>query len=127
MSNLARVRAQHVGLGAIMKMVGEQTADLAARTAGAAQRAIAEGAAGNQRYWFTSPSLYTDTPPCGYRLTDAQYKSVERTLGLIGIAATPDTNGYWKISMAQAAQPVIGLLLDSRSLREMTAASRLSC
>jgi predicted deacylase len=121
-----RVRAHRTAVGAMMKMLAERTAELTSTTAAAAQRAIAEGAAGSLRYYFTSPSTYSDTPPCGYRLTDSQYRAVQPTLGLHGIAAS-SASGSWDVSMAQAAQPVIGLLLDSRAAAELTAAQRLSC
>ncbi len=111
LSSLQRVKVHRTAIGAMMKMLGERSAELASTTTGAAQRAIAEGRAGDQRYYFVSPSVYSDTPPCGYRLTDAQYQSTQRTLGLQGITATP-AGGYWNVSGAQAAQPVIGLLLD---------------
>lgn len=126
LSSSQRVKAHRTAIGAMMKMLGERTAELASTTTGAAQRAVAEGRAGNQRYYFVSPSVYSDTPPCGYRLTDAQYQSTQRTLGLQGITATP-AGGYWNVSAAQAAQPVIGLLLDSRGSQEMTAAQRIAC
>ncbi len=126
LSQTQRVKAQRAAVGAMMKMVLEQTNELAATTNGAAQRAIAEGAAGNQRYYYTSPLTYSDTPPCAYKLTDAQYQSTQRTLGLHGIAAT-SSNGSWMVSTAQAAQPVIGLLLDARSDGEMTAGQRIPC
>lgn len=126
LSPLRRVEAQALAVGATVRMVREKNADLASASAAAAQRAAAEGAAGNQRFYYASPTVYSDTPPCGYRLTDSQYQATQRTLGLHGVTAT-SANGAWTISAAQAAQPNIGLLLDSRAPRELTAGTRLSC
>jgi len=120
-----RVRAQRTAIGAIMKIARDRTRAVASATNGAGRRARAAGAA-RRGYWFTSPNGYSDTPPCGYRLTDEQYREVRRTLGLMGIAARPD-NGTWTISAAQASRPTIGLLLDGRSARELTAAQTLPC
>ncbi|MDP9407200.1 MAG: DUF2817 domain-containing protein [Actinomycetota bacterium] len=126
LSPLRRVKAQSIAIGAMVKMVREKTAELASVTAASRQRATAEGAAGNQRYYYSSPSTYSDTPPCGYRLTDSQYWGAQRTLGLHGISAT-SVNGSWTVSAAQASQPDIGLLLDSRAPYEVTTGQRLSC
>lgn len=126
LSPLRRVKAQFTAIGATVRMVRDNTAELASTTAAAPQRAAAEGAAGNQRFYYTSPSVYSDTPPCGYRLTDSQYQTAQRALGLHGITAI-SANGSWTVSAAQASQPNIGLLLDSRSPRELTAGARLSC
>jgi predicted deacylase len=126
LSAYRRVKAQHTALGAIVRMARERTTELASATTGARRRAVAEGAAGDQRYYYVSPSLYSDAPPCGYRLTDSQYRAAQRTLGLHGIMAR-SANGSWTISAGQAAQPSIGLLLDSRAPRELTAGARLPC
>ncbi len=126
LSPLRRVKAQYIAFGAIVKMAREKATELVSTTAATSQRAAAEGAAGNQRYYYVSPSVYSDAPACGYRLTDSQYRTVQRTLGLQGVAATL-ANGYWTISAAQAAQPIIGLLLDSRAPRELVAGQRLPC
>jgi len=126
LSPFQRVKAQGIEIDAMVKMMREKSGELASTTASAAQRAIAEGAAGNQRYYYVSPSTYSSAPPCGYRLTDSQYQATQRTLGLHGVTAIRDA-GSWRIPTAQAAQPIIGLLLDSRANREMTAGQRLSC
>ncbi len=126
LSPYRRVKAQHTAFGAIMRMARERTTELASATAAAPQRVAAEGAAGSQRYYYVSPSLYSDAPPCGYRLTDSQYRAAQRTLGLHGIMAA-SASGSWTISAGQAAQPNIGLLLDSRAPREVTAGVRLPC
>lgn len=126
LSPLRRVKAQSAAIGATIRMIRENTSALAATTAAAQRRATAEGAAGDQRYYYTSPNTYSDTPPCGYRLTDSQYRSVQGTLALHGVSATPE-GGTWIVSAAQGAQPDIGLLLDSRAPHEVSAGQRLAC
>ncbi len=49
LSSLQRVKVHRTAIGAMMKMLGERSAELASTTTGAAQRAIAEGRAGDQR------------------------------------------------------------------------------
>lgn len=126
LSPLRRVKAQALALGATVKMTSEKTTELASTTAAARQRAVNEGAGGNQRFYYVSPTTYSDTPPSGYRLTDPQYQATQRTLGLLGVTAKSE-NGSWTVSAAQASQPNIGLLLDSRAPRELTAAQRVAC
>jgi hypothetical protein len=99
---------------------------VASATRRAARRSVAAGAAGDGRYYFRSPTVYSDTPPCGYRLTDAQYRPLQRTLALLGVAARRD-GGSWVIPNAQATRPTIGLLLDGRAAREITSAQDVPC
>jgi len=120
-----RVRAHRTGIAALVKMMRERRGLLASATRAAARRAIAAGAAGRP-YYFTSPTVYSLTPPCGYRLTDQQYRDVKRTLQLMGISARLE-NENWIVSAAQAARPTIGLLLDVRAARKLTAAQALPC
>lgn len=126
LSPAQRVKAHRTAITALVRMGRERRSELASATGGAAERAIAAGTAGNRRYYFASPTVYSDTPPCGYRLTEEQFRAVEQSLRSLGIAATPD-NGSWTISAAQTAQPTIGLLLDGRAARELTAAQPLPC
>jgi len=125
LSPLRRVSAQRAAMSAILRMFRERRAELATTTAAAAQRVTAEGAAGNQRLYFTAGSS-TTAPPCGYRLTDAQYQSRQLTLALHGVAATRSGTD-WIVSLAQPAQPVLPLLLDSRAMYDEIAARTLSC
>ena len=126
LSPVQRVRAQRTAIGAVMKMVREQRRAVASATRRAARRSVAAGAAGDGRYYFRSPTVYSDTPPCGYRLTDAQYRPLQRTLALLGVAARRE-GGSWVIPTAQATRPTIGLLLDGRAAREITSAQDVPC
>jgi hypothetical protein len=124
LSPTKRVAAQGIAIDALVKMLGERRALLASTTAGSAARATAEGAAGDPRYVFTSSTI--GRAPCGYRLTGTQYTKLQRTLDLHGIRATA-SGSSWSVSLAQAAEPVIPLLMDSRAAYEVTSAQPLAC
>jgi predicted deacylase len=125
LSHAQRVRAQRTAITSVLKMFHEKAGELASTTSGAAQRATAEGAAGNQRYWF-SWTAYTDKPACGYRLSDSQYQGAQRTLSLLGVRAAASSGG-WNVTTAQPAQPIVGLLFDSRASQKLTTGQPLPC
>ncbi|MBW3662892.1 MAG: carboxypeptidase [Actinobacteria bacterium] len=66
---------------------------------------------------------YADPPPCGYVLDAEQAQDAAVALALHGIATEPMEGGGVFVSMAQAAEPIIGLLLDGRAKRERVAAT----
>jgi hypothetical protein len=68
---------------------------------------------------------FADPPPCGYSLTGAQYDKVDETMALHGINVQPRSDGAF-VSMAQAAEPVIPLLLDARATRHAVTATALN-
>ena len=57
-----------------------------------------------------------DPPPCGYLLTPAQHEHVATTLDLLGVEVVATDDGV-EVPMAQAAEPLIPLLLDERGTR----------
>lgn len=120
-NKIRRVRTQVLSLQATLSFVLEQGGELKAETERAAREAAAEGAAGDQPFFFAgadndlpSTSALDLTPPCAYTLTSAQFEQVRRTLDLHGVASTRSGDTV-TVSMAQAAQPVIPLLLDARA------------
>jgi hypothetical protein len=125
LSPLQRVGAQLKTTGALLRMWNARRSALMSTSNDAALRAVEEGAAGNARYHFTH-AIYTDQPPCGYQLSTTQYDRSKPRLDLFGIRASAQGGG-WSISMAQRAQPFIGLLLDSRATEELTAGQPLPC
>lgn len=126
LSPLARVAAHRAATRAMLEMLREQTRELASGAAAARRNAVAEGAGGRERYYYRSPTRYTDTPPCGYSLTEDEYRRVERKLRLHGVAGTP-ARGFWRVATAQESQPVIGLLLDARAPAELAAGDPVAC
>ncbi|CAM4112112.1 M14 family metallocarboxypeptidase [Kibdelosporangium persicum] len=59
-------------------------------------------------------------PPCGYRLTSAQYEQVAEKLSLHGVASRRDGDGRL-VPLAQQSRPLIPLLLDARADFELVA------
>lgn len=126
MSHVERVTAHRTAGGALLEMLREQARRLASDTVVSARIATAEGAKRDERYYYRSPSQYTETPPCGYTLTEEEYRSVEDELRLHGVAATFD-RGSWRVSTAQASQPSIGLLLDERAPEALSSGEPIAC
>lgn len=126
LSPLERVSAHRAAARATLKLLREQTRAIASSTAAARRDAVAEGAGGRQRYYYKSPTDYTDTPPCGYSLTEDEYRSVEEKLRLHDVAAT-FAGGSWTVSTAQTSQPTVGLLLDARAPAKLTAGDPVAC
>ena len=62
-------------------------------------------------------------PPCGYLLTPEQFATVKGTLALLGARVKMAGDGSAYVPMAQAAEPVIPLLLDGRGTRHSVAAT----
>lgn len=58
-----------------------------------------------------------DPPPCGYLLTPEQHDEVAEAFELHGITTVPGPDGSVEVPLAQVAEPVIGLLLDERAVR----------
>ena len=132
-NKVRRVRTQVLSLQATLDFVLEQGAALKTATTTAAAEAAAEGAAGDQPFFFAgadnalpSSSALDLTPPCAYTLTAEQFSQVRRTLNLHGVETTR-AGGTVTVSMAQAAQPVIPLLLDARANFELTQGTPVDC
>lgn len=132
-NKIRRVRTQVLSLQATLAFALEQGGELKRETEQAARDAAAEGAAGDQPFFFAgadndlpSSSALDLTPPCAYTLTAEQFTQVRRTLALHGVQTTR-SGGTVTVSMAQAAQPVIPLLLDERANFELTAGTPVDC
>lgn len=120
-----RVRAQRIAWNAVLAMARARSGELASVTSGAARRAAASGASPRGRYWFSS-AAFTARPPCGFSLAPAQYRAAEGVLALQGIRADA-AGGAWTVPLSQAAEPVIGLLLDPRSPYRVVAGQPQPC
>ncbi len=102
----------------MLRLAGEKREDLRATTATAAQTAAEEGAAGQDRYYYVSPRIYSDAPPCAYVLSDDEYRDVQGGAGSARRSGT-SSDGSWTIPTSQAEQPMVGLLLDERAPHEL--------
>lgn len=131
--NLRRVRTQGLAATASLHMFRAERTKIATATAKSVANAIRNGKAGNVPFAFggadnqlPTPDQVDTTPPCGYRLTSAQYTTVKSTLDLHGVATKPAGDSV-TVSMAQAAQPVIPLLLDKRAQYGVVKAAEIPC
>lgn len=130
---LRRVDSQ-VTVGLItLEFLSEKGPVTAKQTALAARRAIAEGRAGTDPFYFggadndePSDEEIADPPPCSYTLDKPQFAKVARTLKLLGIKAKKTSAGA-SVTMAQPTQPLIPLLLDERGMRHSVTATAQSC
>ncbi len=72
------------------------------------------------------PQTLQDPPFCGFLLGEDQVDlDVEEALDVHGIASVRQADGSVFVSMAQEAEPVIGLLFDERGERHLVAAEGL--
>ena len=133
-NKLRRVRTQVLSFQAGLDLVLEQGPRLVQETRSAREEAAAEGAAGDEPYWFAGADnmlpdadAVTLDPPCAYTLTSEQLDEVRQTLDLHGIETTPREDGGATVSLAQEAQPRIPLLLDERANHELVVAEPVAC
>ena len=129
--NLRRVESQMVVSMETLRFMREQ-GDLARfATTRAPVRKRLEGKQRSAPVYFggadndpPEESEIQQPPPCGYRLSGDEADRIEQTMRLLGIAARRGDGG-WLVSMAQAAEPLIPLLLDARGLRHAAEAEAL--
>jgi hypothetical protein len=112
---------------AVLRFLRERGEAAARVTAHAAQRKAREGARRSAPVYFggadnqePAPEDVVDPPPCGYRLSREQLTRVGSALGLLGVR---ERDGV--VSMAQAGEPLIPLLLDERGARHAVAGTPL--
>jgi hypothetical protein len=124
-----RVQSHYVVLQGMLNFMRERGAEAARVTAEAAARKAAEGGAQSAPLYFDGADnqeppaeAVVNPPPCGYTLTAAQVAELGPRLELHGIELFGGTSGPF-VSMAQAAEPVIPLLLDERGSRSKTKAT----
>ncbi|MBB2987075.1 M14 family metallopeptidase [Terracoccus luteus] len=132
-NKLRRVRTQTLSLMGTTALVLEKRDQLLSTTRAAAEDATAEGAAGDQPFFFAgadndlpSSGSVDLSPPCAYTMTVDQLAQVRQTLTLHGVSFTR-AGGVVTVSMAQPAQPLIPLLLDARANNELLAVTPVEC
>ena len=116
---LRRVAAHTVAIDSTLRFMRERGFRVAGVTAAARRRAPVEGRKRSEPVYFggadndePTEDQIQDPPPCGYELSKDQLAQLRTTMSLLGIRA----RGPY-VTMAQAAEPLIPLLLDERGAR----------
>ncbi|MEU2021563.1 M14 family metallocarboxypeptidase [Streptomyces sp. NPDC016469] len=112
-----RVTSQLVVLKALFRYADERRAGIAAATA-ASRAAGAEDRGpvflGGSDDEDPGPGDTLTEPPCGYRLTEAQFAGVRDELALHAVTSRPDGDGAY-VPLRQPARKLVPLLLDVRA------------
>src|SRR4051812_12889225 len=128
--NRRRVASHLTVIHIVLDYLAKRGDEAAAATAAAMGRKAKEGAERSAPVYFDGADNQAPTaaktvspPPSGYRLTPEQLAKVGTTLSLFGVRVDGET-----VSMAEAAEPVIPLVLDARGTRHSVEATALdSC
>ncbi len=123
--NRRRVASQTQVTRDTLRFLREKGGIARAASEGAPARKAAEGKAGSAPVFFggadndpPEPSQVADPPPLSYSLTPAQQREVAGVLALHGVRSKR-IGSEFRIDMAQAAKPMIPLLLDPRGQRHI--------
>lgn len=133
-----RVASQVSVIDCALDFMAEQGPAISAITDASRANAIVEGRDRTEPTFFDgqdedttitggeeSSTSFQDPPFCGFRIgADLQSSEVTTTLQVHGITAVADGPDQF-VTMAQEAEPVIGLLLDDRGSRKLISAEGL--
>lgn len=117
-----RVDSQLAALDGLFSFTDErrgriEAATAASRTAGFKDRGpVYLGGADNEA---AEPTEILQDPPCGYRLTAAQFADVKDELALHGVTFRRDGDGAY-VPLRQSARNLVPLLLDERAAYHLT-------
>ncbi|WP_093797819.1 M14 family metallocarboxypeptidase [Streptomyces sp. Wb2n-11] len=122
-NNKRRVGTQLAALDSAFAYAHERRGRIGAATAQARLAGFADrgpvhlGGADNDP---AEPAETIQDPPCGYRLSAAQYADVRDELSLHGVVSRPDDEGAY-VPLRQSRRDLAVLLLDERAAYHLTA------
>ncbi len=121
--SLRRVESHKQAIRDTFRFMREQESIVELATEGAPNRKAKEGRERSAPVYFggadndpPEPNQIQNPPPCGYDLGPQLAKRLARVLQLQGIT-TKSIRGKVRVTMSQAAEPLIPLLLDRRGMR----------
>ncbi len=124
LNNRRRVTSQLSALDGLFDYTGEHRARLERATGAARAEGYRDhgpvyvGGADNDP---AQPSEVIADPPCGYRLTAAQYADIKDELALHGVRVKRQKSGAY-VPLRQSARALVPLLLDERATYHMVTA-----
>jgi hypothetical protein len=124
-----RVDSHLVTIACTIEFMDEQGSDVRRATIMSRAQKVLEGMRRSEPVYFDGqdedptlrgnrdrPTEVADPPPCGYRVTAAEAEHLATAFEVHGIVSQPAGPARF-VSMAQAAEPLIPLLLDARAAR----------
>ncbi|WP_306338684.1 M14 family metallocarboxypeptidase [Streptomyces sp. KL118A] len=117
LNNRRRVTSQRSALGGLLHFTDERRGTLEAATGAARAEGFRDrgpvyvGGADNDP---AEPSEIIQDPPCGYRLSSAQYADIKDELALHGVTVKRAKSGAY-VPLRQSARALVPLLLDERA------------
>lgn len=125
-----RVASQVVVTHSALRYLREQGEAAKLITDSSPGRKAREGADRSAPLYFDGsdneePTMLLDPPPAAYAIRRADAEDEATTLALHGITTEPMSSGRLRVTMAQHAEPVVGLLLDRQGARHIIRGERL--